>query len=145
MRSGEPRVLAMALRNDRRELTRIGERVDAFGHECGLSHDETAQINLVLDEMVSNVIKYGYADAEEHRIDVTVTVDSHSVQISIEDEGKAFNPLEAPVPDLDLSIEERPIGGLGVFLVRSIVDTFDYRREGNRNVVTLRKTRHAEA
>ena len=135
-------VLSMALRNDRRELARIGESVERFGSDCHLSPDDIAQINLVLDELVSNVIKYGYDDAREHQIDVTVTVEGDVIAISVEDDGKPFNLLEAPEPDLELSIEERPIGGLGVFLVRSIVDAVDYRRDGNRNIVTLKKKRH---
>jgi anti-sigma regulatory factor (Ser/Thr protein kinase) len=133
----------MAVRNDRRELARIGESVERFAGECHLTHDDTAQINLVLDELVSNVIKYGYEDAAEHQIDVTVIVDADLITISVEDDGKPFNLLEAPAPNFELSIEERPIGGLGVFLVRSIADAVDYRRDGNRNIVTLKKERRA--
>ena len=137
------RVLSLALRNDRRELARIGESVERFGGQCQLTSDDTAQINLMLDELVSNVIKYGYDEAGEHQIDVTVGVDADRITISVEDDGKPFNLLEAPPPNFDLSIEQRPVGGLGVFLVRSIADAVDYRRDGNRNVVTLTKKRRA--
>ena len=132
----------MVLRNDRRELARMGEGVERFASECHLPPDDAAQINLVLDELVSNVIKYGYDDAREHQIDVTVTVDADVITIAIEDDGKPFNPLQAPAPNLDLSVEERPIGGLGVFLVRSIADAIDHRRDRDRNIVTVTKKRH---
>src|SRR6185436_19483438 len=101
--------------------------------------DEAALVNLALDELVTNVIKYGYDDADEHRIQVTVTVDGGLLTLSMDDDGKPFNPLEAPPPDLDLPIEERPIGGLGVFIVRSLADSLAYRREQGHNILTLTK------
>jgi anti-sigma regulatory factor (Ser/Thr protein kinase) len=135
----------MALLNDRRELAHIGERVDRFGAECGLSADDTARVNLVLDELVSNIIKYGYDDADEHRIHVTVEVDGDLLTISLADDGKPFNPLDVPPPDLDLPIEDRPVGGLGVFIVQSLADTLEYRRDQGRNLLTLKKRLSADA
>ena len=129
----------MVLRNDRHELAAIGERVEQFGAACGLSGDDTAAVNLLLDELVSNIIKYGYDDAGEHRIEVVVQVDGGVLTISIDDDGKPFNPLELPPPDLDLPIEDRPVGGLGVYIVRSLADTLDYRRERGHNLFTLTK------
>ena len=129
----------MVVLNERRELARIAERIDRFGDECGLAHDDTAQINLILDELVSNVIKYGYDDRLEHQLHVSVEVADNLLTISIEDDGRPFNPLEAPAPDFDLPIDARPIGKLGLFLVRSITDTLDYRRERGRNILKLMK------
>jgi anti-sigma regulatory factor (Ser/Thr protein kinase) len=134
-----PLSLSMVLINRRQELAHLGERVDQFGKECGLPKDETARVNLVLDEIVSNIIKYGYDDAQEHQILVSVALEGDLLTISIDDDGKPFNPLEIPPPDLELSIEERPIGGLGLFLVKSIVDTLQYRRERDHNILTLKK------
>jgi anti-sigma regulatory factor (Ser/Thr protein kinase) len=125
--------------NQRREIARLGRLVDQFGEECGLSEDATASINLMIDEVVSNVINYGYDDTLEHKIDVNVVLDGDLVTVRIEDDGKPFNPLDAPQPNLDLPIEERPIGGLGVFIVKSTADSLDYRRDGGRNVVTMTK------
>jgi phosphoserine phosphatase RsbU/P len=130
-------VLSMTLANRRHELAKIGERLEQFGQECGLSSDETARVNLVLDELISNIIKYGYDDLRQHCILVTVARDGDVLTISIDDDGRPFNPIEAPAPDLDLSIDDRPIGGLGIFLVKSSVDTLDYRRERGHNIVTL--------
>ena len=94
---------------------------------------------LAVEEIGTNIIKYGYDDGLEHRINVDVAVDGDHVTIRIEDDGKPFNPLDAPHPKLDLPIEQRPIGGLGVFIVKSVADSVDYRRDGGRNVVTVRK------
>jgi anti-sigma regulatory factor (Ser/Thr protein kinase) len=134
------RVLSMVVVNQRRELARIAARVDQFGKECGLAEDDTAHVNLVLDELVSNIIRYGYDDVQEHEIHVTVEIGGDLLTISIEDDGRPFNPIDAPPPNLELSIEERPIGGLGVFLVKSMADTLEYRRERDRNIVTVKKT-----
>lgn len=129
----------MVVANDRRELARIGERVERFAGECRLPADHAASLNLVLDELVSNVIKYGYDDQALHEIQVTIEIQGDLLTVSVEDDGKPFNPIEAPLPNLDLPIEERPIGGLGVLLIRSLVDVVDYRRERGRNIVTLKK------
>ena len=135
--SRHPHVLSMVLLNDRRELAGIGERVERFAATCGLSGDDCAAVNLVLDELVSNIIKYGYDDDGEHRIAVVVEVDGGVLTVSVDDDGKPFNPIEIPPPDLERPIEERPIGGLGVYIVRSLADTLDYRREHGHNIVTL--------
>ena len=137
--SPSARVLSMVVANDRRELARIGERVERFASECRLSADHAASLNLVLDELVSNVIKYGYEDQGPHEIHVTVEVQRDLLTVSVEDDGKPFNPIEAPLPNVDLPIEERPIGGLGMLLIRSIADDLHYRRERGRNIVTLKK------
>ncbi len=132
-------VFEMTVVNRLQELKRIGDRVEQFGRERGLSDGDTSHVHLVLDELVSNIIKYGHDDRREHEIHLRVSLERDLLTISIVDDGKAFNPLEAPAPDLDRPIEERPIGGLGLFLVKSIMDTLEYHRERDRNIVTLRK------
>jgi anti-sigma regulatory factor (Ser/Thr protein kinase) len=134
-----PRVLSIVVVNERREIPRIGERFEQFGSACGLEPDDVASVNLAIDELVSNVINHAFDDTDRHEIQLTVSVDGDLLTLSIDDEGKAFNPLEAPLPDLDLPIEKRPVGGLGIFLVKSIADTLAYRRENGHNIVTLTK------
>jgi anti-sigma regulatory factor (Ser/Thr protein kinase) len=141
--AGASHVLSVALVNERREIGRLIRLTDEFGRSAGLVDDDTTDINLLLDEFVSNVIKYGYDDAREHRIQVTMELEGRRLTIRIEDDGKAFNPLEAPAPDLDLPIEERPIGGLGILIARTLADSLDYRREGDRNILTISKTTRA--
>jgi anti-sigma regulatory factor (Ser/Thr protein kinase) len=132
--------LSVSVANERLEIARLVQVVEDFGHAAGLVDDDTTDINLLLDEFVSNVIKYGYDDGLEHTIQVTLALEGRHLSIRIEDDGKAFNPLEAPVPDLDLPIEQRPIGGLGILIARTLADALEYRREGGRNVLTIRKT-----
>ena len=96
-------------------------------HEIRRSR-KSAAANLVLDELVTNIIKYGFDDAREHQIRVEMEVGVDLLTISVEDDGKPFNPLEAPSPNLDLPIEDWPIGGLGVFIVKSIAAAAEARR-----------------
>ena len=134
-----PGVLSIVLANDRRELEHLGERIDRFAADCRLPPDEAARVNLILDELVTNTIKYGYDDRDAHQIHVTVEVKDDLLIVSVDDDGRPFNPLEVPAPALDLPIEERPVGGLGVFIVRSLADVVEYRRQGTHNIVTLTK------
>ena len=133
------RVLSVVLINQLREIARLADLIEEFGQKCGLSEDDATNISLMLDEVVSNVIKYAFDDVREHHIHVEVACGSDVVTIQIEDEGKPFNPLDAPAPNLDLPIEERPIGGLGIFITKALADSLEYRREGTHNVLTMRK------
>src|SRR5690349_2616546 len=82
--------------------------------------------NLALEEFVTNSIKYGYNDAEEHSIDVNIRLSEAELVLTLIDDGRPFNPLEAPEPQLDLPVEERPIGGLGIYMVRKMSDRMTY-------------------
>ena len=94
-----------------------------------------------MDELVVNIMDYGYDDSD-HEIDITFTSEEDAVTIEINDEGRSFDPLnDAPEPDLTSPIEDRQVGGLGVYLARTMMDELVYRREGNRNYLTLMKRR----
>ena len=101
--------------------------------------DAALLANLAIEELVTNCIKYGYADANEHLIDVDMRVSDGRLVVQVTDDGRAFNPMEAPAPDLSLPIEERPIGGLGLYLLRTLSDAMTYERRGHLNCVTLLK------
>ncbi|MEM7524918.1 MAG: ATP-binding protein [Pseudomonadota bacterium] len=94
--------------------------------------------NLAIDELVSNIIKYGYADDARHEIAIALFRVDDMLAVMVRDDSAAFDPFEdAPEPDTDLSIEDRPIGGLGVHLVKTLVDDVRYRRVDDRNEITL--------
>jgi anti-sigma regulatory factor (Ser/Thr protein kinase) len=132
-------VLAIVLVNQRREVERLAGLVEQFGEAHGLAADDVSAVNLLLDEVVINIISHGYDDEREHQIAVNLALEDHVLAIRIEDDGRPFNPLDAPAPNLDLPIEERPIGGLGIYIARSIADEMKYHREDGRNVLTLKK------
>ena len=132
--------VSAVLRNDRSEILRMGELAARFGAEAQLSEDDVMTVNLVLDEIVANVIENAYDDDGEHEIHVSLARDGDRITLRVEDDGRPFDPLQAPPPNLDLPIEEREAGGLGLHIVRSIMDAVEYERRDGRNVLTMRKT-----
>ena len=130
--------LSLTLRNHSSEISRLVDRLAAFGAEAGLPPDVTFRLTLSLDEIVSNVIRHGFDDDRKHQIVVTLAVADGHVTATVVDDGSAFDPREAPLPNLDAPLEERQAGGLGMHLVRSTMDEVDYRREDGRNVLTVR-------
>ena len=137
--------LSITFPNRLAEIGKAAELIEAFGATHGVSPDVVFKLNLALDEVVTNIISYAYADGAEHQIGVRVALDGDGVTVRVEDDGRAFNPLDTPTPDLKQDIEERPIGGLGVHIVRSMMDTLEYRRENDRNILTMRKRTAADA
>lgn len=129
--------LSIALRNERQELVRLAGLVERFGADQHLSDDVVMNVNLVLDEIVSNVIKYGQASDAADAIGVSLALDGGVLTIDIADDGIAFNPIDAKPPDLDLPITERPVGGLGIHIVKALTETIDYRRDHDRNRLTM--------
>jgi serine/threonine-protein kinase RsbW len=129
--------ISIALKHDRHELVRLAELVERFGAEQHLPNDTVTNVNLVLDEIVSNVIKYGRAGNAAGAIDVSLVLDGERLTIEVSDDGIAFNPLEATPPDLDLPIMDRPVGGLGIHIVKALTETATYRREHERNHLSM--------
>lgn len=130
---------AIALKNDLSELERLAEGLQAFVAANGLSDKTLFAVNLALEELVTNTISYGFTDDRPHVIDISLRLDGDDLHVRVEDDAVAFNPLENAAPDLGAPLEDRPIGGLGVHLVRTLMDGVHYAREGARNIVSMRK------
>ena len=96
-------------------------------------------LNLALEEILVNVIAHGYQGSADHQIIVRLALDDGEVRAEVEDDARPFNPLEAPEPDLSKPLEERPIGGLGIHLTRKMMDGLVYRRQGDKNLLVMRK------
>lgn len=116
-------------------------RVEDFGMRHSLPPKVVFHLTLVLDELITNIISYGYADFDEHPIDVTISIEGTVLTIRVEDDSEPFNILEAPEPELHLPLDERvkPIGGMGIHLIKNMVHGIEYRREEGKNVLTLSK------
>lgn len=106
-------------------------------HEVSTAASVVAHMGI--EELVTNCIKYGFDDKVPHVIEVTVHVDDSRLTASIVDDGRPFDPLGAPAPDLSLPPDQRPVGGLGLHLVRSMSDRMTYERRDDRNHVTIEK------
>lgn len=130
--------LNLVLKNDLSELTRLADAIETHGETRGWPMKWIMNAHLSLDELITNIISYGYADTDEHEICVTLTEQDGSLRIVLEDDAIEFNPFsDAPEPDLDASVEERRIGGLGVYFVKSLMDEVFYERRDDRNRITL--------
>ncbi len=136
---GQPVRLALELAPDLGEITRLIEVFENLGEQLQLAPDTLYQMTLVLDELVTNTISYGGILPSDGPIRVEFKVADGVLEIVLSDPGKRFDPRHAPAPDTGQALEDRQIGGLGVHLVRSMVDSFDYCHEAGRNRVTLRK------
>ena len=132
--------LELTLINDLGDIAVAAERIDAFCSARGLSPETVFEVNLAVDELVTNTINYGYDDGGEHRIEIALRFEGGTLVVEITDDGRAFDPLQAPEPDLGAPLEERAVGGLGIYLSRKLMDGIAYRREDGRNIVTLMKS-----
>jgi anti-sigma regulatory factor (Ser/Thr protein kinase) len=114
-------------------------QAEAWLAEHRVSFEAMYLVSLAIEELVTNCIKYGYRDSKDHTIDFVLSVDGGTLTMDIIDDGNPFNPLEAPQPDLSLPIESRPIGGLGLHLLRELADDARYERRDSTNRLTLTK------
>ena len=119
------------------ELDRVSAAIEDFALEADWPLDLALKVNLALEEVVINVMNYGHDDGL-HEIDIILTTEEDSLTIEIVDDGRPFDPLhDAPIPDVNAELEERNIGGLGIHLVRKMMDDVQYRREEGKNRLTL--------
>jgi serine/threonine-protein kinase RsbW len=137
---GNRRNKQFVIENQITELTSLAGKVDELAEEWEISQALAMKINLAIEEAVSNIIFYGFADERKHEIEISITLDNNWLTINITDDGVPFNPLEQQQPDVTLPAEERPVGGLGIFLISQIMDEMHYTRKGNLNILTLNKT-----
>jgi len=131
--------ISVELKNDLTEIVRMSQIIDEFCASNKLPPDTVFALNLSLEEILANVIAYGYDDHNEHVINVRMNLHQGQVYIEVEDDGKPFNPLEVDAPDIDKPLEERPIGGLGIHLVKNHMDSLQYKRKDERNLLIMKK------
>lgn len=131
--------ISFDLKNDLAEIARLSETVDEIGRNYGIPAEILYAVNLALDEILTNVISYGYAEPGEQVIRVRLTIAANELVAEIEDEARPFNPLEAPAPEVNAPLQDKPLGGLGIHLARTMTDAMAYRRENGKNILTFRK------
>ena len=132
-------VVELRLVNDFAAMAELAERVEHFGVEQRLAANVVNALNVVLDEAVSNAINHGYDVGVRGEIAVRLRRRPDSVLVEVEDDGRPFDPLQAPPPDLTLPLEQRPVGGLGIHLIRNLMDEVSYARVGGKNVLKMAK------
>lgn len=123
------------------ELPNIISFIETELEKFEFSFKIITQFNLVVEELFVNVASYAYKDKENGKCKITIDYDKdkQEVKLSMEDNGIKFNPLEKEDPDTTLSVEDRPIGGLGILLVKKNMDNIEYKYEDNKNILILSK------
>ena len=129
----------LVLKNEISEISKLAAFIEELGEELDLTPDLVFNLNLVLEEAVSNVILYAYPKDEQQEISLSANVSENNLVFVLTDSGKEFDPTQAPDADITLSAEERQIGGLGIFLIRQIMNQIEYQRIDGKNVLTLGK------
>ena len=112
--------------------------IDAFLEDADCPVKTQMQIDVAVDEVMSNIAHYAYPDSEG-TVTVSIEEKENTVQIFFRDSGIPYDPLTAKAPDLSLSAEDRPIGGLGIHMVKKMMDAVSYRYENGQNMLTLQK------
>ena len=125
--------------NNLNEIATLANFIETIGEELSLSGETTMNINLALEEAVANIIMYAYPPKEEQEILLKVSSNDNELIFLLTDKGLSFDPTQVDDVDVTLSIEERPIGGLGIFLIRSIMNEVTYQRLDNENRLTMKK------
>lgn len=131
--------ISIRIEADVREIERLNRLVRQFGELHDVPSRTLYAVNLALDELVTNVVLYGFSDPSGQLVLVKLVTAGNELVASVHDSGKPFNPLDVKPPDLNAPLEDRELGGLGVHLVRSLMDHVSYARENDQNVLTVRK------
>ena len=132
--------LIVHIKNYLPEIARVTEKYEIFAEENNLSQRIIYDISLCLDEIITNIISYGFDDDDEHIIEIQFHLKDNEIELVFIDDGIEFDPelKEDPV-HLKHSVEERPIGGLGIYLVKKLMDVIKYKRVQDKNILKLTK------
>ena len=130
---------SITLRGEAAELVRLEAFAEAFARNCALADDERSRLLVILEELFTNVVEHAYEGAQFSAASVAVTLGWKHGRLTIDfvDDGPPFDPLAHSAPDLDAPAEQRPMGGLGIAIVRAFVDRARYCRKGDRNHLHL--------
>jgi anti-sigma regulatory factor (Ser/Thr protein kinase) len=143
---GDADVFETVLENRLAEIARVIDEFDEFAAEHGLQNPVRRRVDMALDEVLNNIISYGFEDAEEAQtIMVRGEVSPEQVTITVIDSGRPFDPFAQELSVTESGVEDREIGGLGIHLVRNVMDSVSYRRFEDKNEVILVKQRSAVA
>ena len=127
------------LKSDLSELETLCQQLNKLGYVTGLSEACITDVNICLDELFTNIVSYGFTDDLEHIIRFTINVDNNVLTLNIEDEGIPFNPLEKKDPEIPADLIDVRIGGLGIHIVRKLMDDISYKRKRGKNKLTMKK------
>lgn len=130
----------LTIRSDLGEIARVSSLLEELMAGQGFMADEILDTQLAVEEAITNIIVHGYRGGTGEIV-IRCRATEEQVEVRVEDTAPAFDPLSLPEPDLTAAVEDRKIGGLGVFLIRQVMDGIAYRREKEKNILVLEKRR----
>ncbi|MDP6396887.1 MAG: ATP-binding protein [Candidatus Marinimicrobia bacterium] len=132
--------LSLQLTNNRPEIRNLRNRFDIFAQDNELPDKVIHDVQLALDEVVTNIVEYGYDDDDKHLIDIKFILNEQSLEIIIIDDANPYNILDKENPETALALEDKPIGGLGIYLVKHLMTNIDYDYRDGKNHLSLSKS-----
>jgi len=130
--------LTLLMQNRVGDLVELTKKADEFMQSHHLPEEIIYKVNLILEEVLTNIIKYAYKDKLTHDIRTEMTLKQHELVIQVEDDGEEFDPISAPPAKARESVSESPVGGLGIHLVKQMADGVEYQRHQGRNILVAR-------
>lgn len=131
--------MEIVLRNQPHDRQKLLSSLETFARSHHLPDAVHHAADLALEEHLTNITRYAYDDVRSHDVVIRFEIERDHLVIQVVDDGKPFDPLERPEVDTSIPLDQKPVGGLGIHLIRQFMDQVQYRREGNKNVLTLRK------
>jgi serine/threonine-protein kinase RsbW len=131
--------LSLEFTNDLAELENLSRNVENFCEANGLARKNVFEINLVIDEVFTNIVSYAFNDKKKHQIKIDIRIINKELMVRIEDDGAPFDPTTAVKIDIYCPIEDRKIGGIGLHLIHQIMSSVFYKRKKDKNILVLKK------
>ena len=128
----------ISISNNIDSLSEVLVAFESFSEKYTLAMPISQKMSIALDDILNNIISYAYSDDKEHTIDIRFEYSKDELCVDISDDGIPFNPFDESSADTTLSMDEREIGGLGIHLIKNMIDKYSYSRKINKNIVTLR-------
>jgi anti-sigma regulatory factor (Ser/Thr protein kinase) len=129
--------MALTVGNRAADVERARKAVEDFARRNGLADRVVFNLSLAYEELLTNLLKHGYDDGDRHQITIRVSIRDRSVVAELEDDGRPFDPTSVAPADVGAPIAERPVGGLGLHLVRKLMNRVRYERAGGRNKLIM--------
>jgi anti-sigma regulatory factor (Ser/Thr protein kinase) len=131
--------LEVSLHNRREEIAAVHQALDGLATQYNLPSRLVTHLHIALEEHLTNIISYGYQPGQVGTIRVRFMLESSALRIEIEDNAKAFDPTAAPEVNVLVPLDNKPLGGLGLLMIRKSADELEYRRADGRNLLTIKK------
>lgn len=129
--------MLLKVKNDIKEIDRVCTEIKNFCCSNNIENDKCFDVVIIIDELATNIIKYAFADECDHTFNIIINKKGEKLHIQLLDDGIPFDPLKRSEPDTNSSLEERNIGGLGIFFAKQLSEQIIYKRAGNKNQLDI--------